>query len=34
MKDWKACIRTWEKDDKNPPKKGASASKYDRREDD
>ena len=34
MKDWKACIRTWEKDDKSPPKKGASASKYDRREDD
>lgn len=34
MKDWKACIRTWEKDDKSPPKKGANASKYDRREDD
>ncbi len=34
MTDWKACIRTWEKDDKSPPKKGASASKYDRREDD
>lgn len=34
MKDWKACIRTWKKDDKSPPKKGANASKYDRREDD
>lgn len=34
MKDWKACVRTWEKDEQSkPPKKGASASKYDRRED-
>lgn len=33
MKDWKACVRTWESEDK-PPKKGASASKYERREDD
>ncbi len=35
MKDWKACVRTWEKDEQSkPPKKGATASKYDRREDD
>lgn len=34
MKDWKACVRTWEKDEQSkPPKKGASATKYDRRED-
>lgn len=35
MKDWKACVRTWEKDGQSkPPTKGATASKYDRREDD
>lgn len=34
MKDWKACVRTWESDEqKTTPKKGAKASKYDRRED-
>lgn len=34
MKDWKACVRTWEKDEQSKsPKKGASATKYDRRED-
>ena len=30
MKDWKACIRTWEQDEKGKPKKGADPSKYDR----
>lgn len=30
MKDWKACIRTWEQDEKDKPKKGADPSKYDR----
>lgn len=35
MKDWKACVRTWEKEGQSkPPTKGAAASKYDRREDD
>lgn len=36
MKDWKACVRTWEKGERGnpPPTKGATASKYDRREDD
>lgn len=34
MKDWKACVRTWEKDGQGKtPTKGAKASKYDRRED-
>lgn len=34
MKDWRACVRTWESDEqKTAPKKGAKASKYDRRED-
>ena len=34
MKDWRACVRTWESDEqKTTPKKGAKASKYDRRED-
>lgn len=36
MKDWKACVRTWEQDDKKPMGKTtvspAQASKYDRRE--
>lgn len=33
MKDWKACVRTWEKDGQGKtPTKGAKASKYDRRE--
>lgn len=30
MKDWKACVRTWEQDEKGKPKKGANPSKYDR----
>lgn len=30
MKDWKACVRTWEQDEKWKPKKGANPSKYDR----
>ena len=30
MKDWKACVRTWEQDEKDKPKKGADPSKYDR----
>lgn len=30
MKDWKACVRTWEQDEKGRPKKGANPSKYDR----
>jgi len=30
MKDWKACVRTWEQDEKGKPKKGADPSKYDR----
>lgn len=35
MKDWKACVRTWEKGEQGkPPTKGATPSKYDRREDD
>lgn len=35
MKDWRACIRTWEKgEERKPPTKAATASKYDRREDD
>lgn len=35
MKDWKACVRTWEKEGQGKsPTKGATASKYDRREDD
>lgn len=35
MKDWKACVRTWEQDEGKPtPKKGANASKYDGRKDD
>ena len=34
IKDWKACVRTWEKDGQGKtPTKGAKASKYDRRED-
>ena len=34
MKDWRACVRTWESDEqKTTPKNGAKASKYDRRED-
>lgn len=34
MKDWKACVRTWEKDGQGKtPTKGVKASKYDRRED-
>lgn len=35
MKDWKACIRTWENEDKKPGKREvyqAQASKYDRQE--
>lgn len=32
MKDWKACVRTWEQDEKCKPKKGANPSKYDREE--
>lgn len=31
MKDWKACVRTWEqRENRDTPKKGATASKYNR----